>query len=716
VVPTRRPLIVGLVALAAATVAAAQQPAGPGPSPGSTPSAAPRKTADKKDKGPPIDERPYRIRAWFAIAPGTPLDRRGREILLAGCRDLINRFVGAPWQIEVAEGDGPLRSAALERLTPEMVAPLAQGFDKAWIIEARRLPGSYGLSFSGREFDAATGQVGLVFESPARSTDDAARALFALGLDMFAPTAEIGTQADGGVAVRVQGSSLPVASPVGRVVSVGSVFRAARVIYNPDGSVRQLTLIPRTYLRVASIQGPQARCDIISKLRDPLTRLVRGRYKVVAVGVKPTALPTRLRFVTMPPESRPAAGFTVMARLAPRGPLRVVGTTDREGRVVLEPKFLRGLAMVRLVAGGAEPLDEFPIMPGEQIDERLVVVDPRADAVTLEGRLAALRDLIIDQTLERGRLEALLKPRAESENWDEVRLLLEEYDKLPKRKELEATLEALRAEAIEKQRETKRVVLTRTAQSMLNETTAMVERYIDDDAFASYADAYDRYAATAPPEKARARTLPTEREESVLAGMTINSASNASQDEAKAGLIEYLAPDRSFRFALPPGLSPESTTRELTLSTGAKVTQQILAFEDPTHGRFTITHFDYEKPPTRESQISKALDSARALFLSALPKSKIINERPIASAGYPGREVEIEVPAPKDGEFRTFSRNRAIVVAARFYTLTVQGNEAQVRARLAELFLDSFRPLDPAPIAPPAEATAAAADPAPNAG
>ncbi len=661
----------------------------------STPPSPRTSSRGNEKQGPPIDERPYRIRAWIAVSPGTRLDGQGRQALIQSWQTMNQRFVGSPWVVEVAEGEGPLESASLDQLPPALVAPLAQGFDKAWIIELSQLPGSFGLTLAGREYDSATGQIGLVFDTPVRSVDDAARGLFNLCLDMFSPTAEIGAQSEGGVAVRVQGSSLQAASSVGKVVSIGSVFRAARVIYNPDGSVRQLTMIPRTYLRVESINGPQARCEIISKLRDPLTRLIRGRYQVVAVGIKPNALPTRLRFLTMPPDTRPAAGYTIMARLAPRGPLRVVGTTNREGRIVLEPKFIRGLAMVRIVAGGTEPLDEFPIMPGEQVDERVVVVDPRAGAVTLQGQLAAMRDLLIDQAVERARLEALIKPRAESENWDEVLYLLQEYERLPKRAEFEEKLNTLRSDAAAQQQESKKIVLTRTAQSMLNETTALVERYIDDDAFTAYADAYDRYAKTAPPEKARARTLPTDREESVLSGMSITSASNASQEEAKVGLTEYRSPDGEFRLALPANATPTLSSRELTLSTGAKVIQQILTVDDPTHGRFTLTHFDFEKPPTRESQISKALDSAQSMFLSVLPKSKLITERPLALAGFPGREIEIEVPAEKDSEFRTFSRNRAILAGQRFYTLSIQGTEAMVRARLAELFLDSFQPLQP---------------------
>ncbi len=173
---------------------------------GNKPSAAARK---KKEKPTPIEERPYKIRAWVSVAPKARLDYRGREALIAGWKTLIERFVGPPWQVEVADGDGPLLTERLDDLMPEAVAPLAQGFDKAWVIQARPLPDGYGVSLSGREWDAATGQIGLIGTRPARSIEDAPRALLELALDIFAPTAEIGKKVGGGVMIQVQGSLLP---------------------------------------------------------------------------------------------------------------------------------------------------------------------------------------------------------------------------------------------------------------------------------------------------------------------------------------------------------------------------------------------------------------------------------------------------------------------------------------------------------------------------
>ncbi|HEU5115131.1 MAG TPA: hypothetical protein VFT74_00495, partial [Isosphaeraceae bacterium] len=381
----------------------------------------------EKPREIPYELRPYKIRAWVAVDPSTRLDQRGRENLIRLWITLTERFIGQPWDVEVAEGEGPLLAAHLDNLQPDEVAPLAQGFDKAWVIQVRPIQEGYGLELSGREYDSATAQVGLICTRRSKTVEDAARAMLMLSLDMFAPTAQIGKKSGGGVTIKVQGAMLPSSSPVGQVVKEGYVFRASRVIYNPDGSVRKIFPIARTYLRVQALEGPVAYCGIISKLRDPLTSMIVGRYKVVAVGIRPTAMPTKLRFLSRvaygPPEEkrfveRPAAGYTLTVRPAPDGPQRVVGITDRDGRIELPPYFDDGLVILRLLAANIEPLDEIPLMPGELDEERTYVIDPKTEAVTLEAELNSLRDQIVDQVAVRARLDALIRPRVEAENWD----------------------------------------------------------------------------------------------------------------------------------------------------------------------------------------------------------------------------------------------------------------------------------------------------------
>ncbi len=601
---------------------------------------------------------------------------------------LVRRFIGRPWQLEIAEGDGPLLAAPLERLEPGEVAPLAQGFDKAWIIQINPDPESYGFILSGREFDGATSQLGLVCQQSASSVTDASRSLFLLSLDMFSPTAEIGAQSAGGVTIKVQGGVLPSADPIGQVVSVGAVFRVARIYYDADGAVRRIDIIPRTYLKVASIDGPDAHCKIISKLRDPLTRMVVGGYKVVAIGTKPTALPTRLRFVTAPPNERPAAGYTLTSRPAPDGPPRIVGTTDREGRIVLEPHFADNLVILRLLAANIEPLDEFPMMPGESVEERTIVINPKADAVTLESRLNSLRDEIVDQVAVRARIEAMIKPRAEAENWEEVRLLLEEFHKLPTRPVFQERFNRLKEEAALKQQKTRMPVLTRTAQGLLADTSALIERYLDDETFLAYEDAYNRYAATAPKEKVMAGTLPTDRPEAALSRLAPPSAATAGLEESKAGLVEFVSQEMGFRVAMP-GRPVESTT---TISSGSESDpEHSFLVEDPTRGSFLVRVVEFKRTISGEAESNRVFTTWQREALYRHKESRLLVERTLNLDGHAGREIEISFAMASAPGGKGLVRCRGFVNGRRLYEVAISGTEAMVRDRAAELFLDSFR-------------------------
>ena len=155
----------------------------------------------------------------------------------------------------------------------------------------------------------------------------------------------------------------------------------------------------------------------MSVYSNPLTNQVVQETSLVALGVKPGTSPTRLRFVTQP-DSAPAAGYVLTARRHPDGQPHDVGTTDREGRITLDPVFADGLLVLRLLAGSSEPMVEFPLMPGD--DERRAdrpPFDPKPLTVALETRLDSLRDAVIDLVAVRARLEARLKARFDGEDW-----------------------------------------------------------------------------------------------------------------------------------------------------------------------------------------------------------------------------------------------------------------------------------------------------------
>jgi hypothetical protein len=468
------------------------------------------------DKPPaePIDRQPYHIRVLLAADPEARLDGRRREALVGDWLTLVRRFVGAPWQLEVA-GDATsaalVLGGAMESIDPETCDEVAEGVDKVWLIRVGADRNGAGLVFDGREFDVATRRLGPLQRLEAPVVRDAGRALFRFSLDLFAPYAEVASHFGKDVTLTVRGASLAPASPIGRVVAEGTVFQPLRVVPRKEGHP-QVFEIHYTFFQVDAPEGAGARCSLISGFRDPLTtRVVQKGTSLVALGVKPSKSPTRFRFLTMPDRTKPdvvapAAGYVLTVRDLPSGAPREVGMTDREGRITVPPGVADGLVEFRLLAGSTEPMIAFPWMPGASPEEHtLRPFDPLPQAVTLETRLDAIRDAVIDLVAIRARIEARLKARFDGEDYTGADAALKEYYTLPPREKFSAELTRLKDEAARQQAQSKTPVLTKTAQAQLADLQALVDRYLDDDAFKAYADALERVKLEAQSKKQSAK-------------------------------------------------------------------------------------------------------------------------------------------------------------------------------------------------------------------
>ncbi len=452
-------------------------------------------------KAEPIDRQPYAIRAAVGFEPGTRVDDARRAAILDEWQALIRRFIGSPWVVELADEPGSVAASAIADLKPDALRPLAEKVDKAWAIRVGPLGPGYALE--GRELDVATGSLGEPHRREVAHPDDLARGLLRLARAMFAPSADVGESKGGGVSFLVRGGSLAAAGPLGEVAPVGTVFRALRLFLQPDDSVSEVRDVPYSYFRVERLDGPVARCEIIKGVGDPLTGRYARKNKLVALGIKPASAPTRLRFL-LRGDRQPAAGYRLVARDVDGGTKpSEVGMTDRDGRVVLPAGFADGLVILRVLAGNDEPMADVPIMPGETRDERTIVFEARPLTLDLEAKLDALRDAIIDVVSVRSRLELRMKARVDGEDRPALDESIREFRKLTPRDQFTARLDALRDEAQRQEIERKTTVLTRNARAYLDETKALIDRYLDDDAIRSYEDAAERAKAEAARPKAQ---------------------------------------------------------------------------------------------------------------------------------------------------------------------------------------------------------------------
>ena len=236
-----------------------------------------------------------------------------------------------------------------------------------------------------------------------------------------------------------------------------------------------------------------ARCQIVTGLRDPLTQRVSRPNTLAAIGIKPGTSPIRFRFL-MRPDKLPAAGYTLNARSVPDGLPSELGMTDRAGRIVLKPGFARSLVILQLVAAGSEPMVEFPVMPGESSAERPVPIDPKPLSVSYQVQLDAMRDEVIDLVAQRARLEKRMEARLQGEDVAGLEQGLKEYASLARRDVYADRLAKLKDEAAKQQAQSKTEVLSKNLQARFNELQALIDRYLDDDAFTAYSEAVERKA------------------------------------------------------------------------------------------------------------------------------------------------------------------------------------------------------------------------------
>ncbi len=441
----------------------------------------------------PIDLQPYKIKVVFSVDPETRIDHDRLDLLLFDWTRIVQRFVGGPWNLTIAFDD-PLGALAThpEDLRAASFATASEGFDKVWMIHVQ--PEGSGLVFTGREFDVFTDRLGPLQRRRAPVVGDAARVLFHFALDLFSPIAEIGEHFGKDVSLKVRGASVPPASPVGQVAKPGTIFQPFRVVPQKKGKpiIRDIAY---TFLRAETAQSSGARCSVVSVYGDPFTKRVVQKTALVAIGVKPGKSPTRLRFLTTP-DKAPAAGYILSVRNYPDGTPREVGTTDREGRITLAPSDADGLLVLRLLAGSSEPMIEFPLIPGEDAEERTIPpFDPKPLTVALETRLDSLRDSVIDLVAIRARLEARLKARFDGEDWPGLEETLKEYAALTPRSKFADELNALREEAVTQQAKTRVGILTKTAQAQLADLQALIDRYLDDETFKTYQNGLEQYQA-----------------------------------------------------------------------------------------------------------------------------------------------------------------------------------------------------------------------------
>ncbi|WP_145229015.1 hypothetical protein [Gimesia algae] len=461
-----------------------------------------------------ISLKPYRTRIEIACDPETRLDDFERQRLQRQLHQIIDRSVGEKWllnepdglQAETSTGIFENRwlplctSTGLLRLQPEQILERypAQPFEKLFLIVIE--PAGIGYRISGREFDYYSQRLSPLAEKVTYETRFLAETVFHLLSDLFSSIVSIETVDGEQVTVSEQAGQFPTPDPDVATVEINSFFLPFFRYLNRDREVKNIQMIPWTYLEIEKMDRKHATCSVTSGLRGILSGS-RRRVETLALHVQPRYQATELSLVPRGTSTQTYAGMKV--QLSPLNPqevrqLQIAAKKESEEtkKPPKEPDYLTGEFLtnrsgtIEIDADPQQPLiwlyirsgkalvANVPYLPG--IDSRISIQIPD-DRIRLgvEGELAVLNGELIESVAELSMKMSRIRKWAKSNEWDKVDAGIRglESELSPRRIFLDK-LNVIRVSAVEAaQAQNNRAAQARIA-SLCRETGNRIDRFL----------------------------------------------------------------------------------------------------------------------------------------------------------------------------------------------------------------------------------------------
>lgn len=461
-----------------------------------------------------ISLKPYRTRIEIACDPESRLDEFERQQLHQKLSQIIERSVGEKWQL--IEPGVPLQDAitgifenrwlplctsiGLSRLQPEQILARypSQPFEKLFLITIE--PAGIGYRVSGREFDYYSQRLSPLSEKITYEKLFLAETTFDLLRDLFSSVISIETVEGELVTVSEQASQFPTPDPEVATVKINSFFLPFFRYLNRDREVKNIQIVPWTYLEIEKADRKHATCTVTSGLRGILAGS-RRRVETLALHVQPRFQATELSLIPRGTSTQTYAGMKV--QLSPLNPqevrqLQIAAKkeseetrkplkepdyvtaeflTNRSGSIAIDADPEQPLIWLYIRSGKAL-VANVPYLPGIDSQISLQIPDDRI-RLGVEGELAVLNGELIEAVAELSMKMSRIRRWAKSEDWDKVNTGIRQLEsELSPRKNFLDKLNAIRISAVEAaQAQNNRTAQARIA-SLCRETGDRIDRFL----------------------------------------------------------------------------------------------------------------------------------------------------------------------------------------------------------------------------------------------
>lgn len=377
---------------------------------------------------------PYRVQLQVAFSYSPEWTAWRRRELTERLVSRIDSLIGATWSVEVVEAEASWRSTMLRDLASiemdDLPAVEGEEFDKIILMTAQASGPS--LRLTAREFDVRTQRWGTMESVAVAHAARLRSAATHLVISVFSPLAMVDEVEGDQVALRLRAGTLPPRDDTLQWVTAGDLFEPFVRYTDRDGSLRRIVAVDWTYLRVESADGADVATRVYSGMRSPLSARRRGRTEQLAVVVHPPRTETTLFLHSRTDQERPLAGYDVFAYGPENKATDLLGRTNRDGAIHIEPTE-DNLRLV-VVRSGNQFLARLPIVPGLRPELNALLPDD-TERLEAEGFITGLQESLVDLVVRREVLLALIRHYLSENRLEDATRLNEELNGLRTRQQ-----------------------------------------------------------------------------------------------------------------------------------------------------------------------------------------------------------------------------------------------------------------------------------------
>ncbi|MCR9230021.1 MAG: hypothetical protein NXI29_03315 [bacterium] len=461
-----------------------------------------------------ISLRPYRIRIELAFASDCRLTDFDRRQIFTRLPQIIERSAGEKWELTVLKpGDNTAgifenawltlpTSAGLNRLSAAQVLQQypTQSFDKLFLLTVESA--GIGYQIAGREFDVDSQQLGPLVEQTTYARPFLAETSFQILRDLFSAVVTIEAVEGDQAIVSEQGSQYLTPDPAIGTLRKRDFFVPFFRYLNRDREVKDIQMIPWTYLILEEVDRKHARCSISSGLRGILSSS-RRRVEMQAIRVVPRFPETELALVPRGTSTQSYAGMRV--QISPLNPqevrqLQVAAQkeseetgkkvsfekeyiteellTNREGTITVKADSSDPLIWL-YVRSGKALVANVPYIPGIAPRTAIQVPDDRI-RLGVEGELAVLNGELIEEVASLSMQMSRIRSWAKKNDWKKVDGGIRELESgISPRQIFQDKLTVIRVTATEAAQEQRNRAAESRIATLCREAETRINRFLD---------------------------------------------------------------------------------------------------------------------------------------------------------------------------------------------------------------------------------------------